>query len=99
MPPNMVHTPAEEKDWDRAKQIVKDQGHGENWDLVNYIYQNIRNNKGASAGAAAADPMPAPPRPPTMPAPPPPPASLSAGDQRVAKQLFASTWSMRRSRP
>lgn len=47
MPSNLVKTPKQEKMWDRAKQQASKQKgklEGDDWRLVNHIYQNMKKH-------------------------------------------------------
>jgi hypothetical protein len=47
MPTNLVKTPADEKKWKRAKgEARKQKGklEGDDWALVNHIYQNMKKH-------------------------------------------------------
>jgi hypothetical protein len=41
MPANVVRTPAEEKKWDKAKELAADQGHEGDWPYVTGIFKKM----------------------------------------------------------
>jgi len=43
--PSFIKTPADEKLWDRAKQLAEEQGHKEDWPYVTGIYKRMHGGK------------------------------------------------------
>lgn len=41
MPANVVRTPAEEKKWEKAKELAAEQGHGEEYDYIMGIFKKM----------------------------------------------------------
>lgn len=42
--PGFIKTRSDEEKWNRAKEIVKDQGKEGSWALVNYIYKKMHGS-------------------------------------------------------
>jgi hypothetical protein len=45
MPANVVRTPAEEKDWEKAKELAADQGHAEDYAYIMGIFKKMNPNR------------------------------------------------------
>jgi hypothetical protein len=58
MPSNVVKTPAEEKKWDKAKALAKEQGHGGDYAYIMGIFKKMNPNRFKEAGERVASHSP-----------------------------------------